>query len=448
MFRTKPIMLKWRFIKYLVFAFLVSNFIGCTTSKPPEKCRKPSKQFYRSGLLSRNFTGFIVYDAEKDKILFEYNSDHYFTPASNTKLMTFYAGLHALGDSIPGMEYCILHDTLFFGGTGDPTLLNPAFKRQPVFAFLKSDLRPLAYFPNRFEDERFGPGWSWDDYPFYFSQEKAVFPVYGNTVHINFSDSLNAFEIIPGFFARHTTLIQDSLVDKTRISRAENENVFEIAYSGRQTESEDEIPFRYSESLMLQLLQDTLKKEVFYVKNKPSCTTRILYSRPADSVFRQMLRVSDNFVAEQILLMSSYTLFDTLNSARMIRFAREHYLPGLDSGSRWVDGSGLSRYNQFTPRDMVLVLKNLYRELPRQRLFTLMPHGDDIRLTEHVSGEGDHYLYAKTGSMSYVNNLSGYMVTKSGKILIFSFMNNNFAIPPKIIRQEMAEVLQAFRERY
>ncbi len=435
-------------IIFIILSFLLSSFFACTTQRQGGQSKSPSKQFYRSGLHEKNFTGFIVYDPAKDKDLFEYQSERYFTPASNTKLMTFYTGLHALGDSIPGLEYCILNDTLYFGGTGDPTLLHPAFQQQPVFEFLQSSPYILAYYSNPFKDERFGPGWSWDDYPFYFSPEKAVFPVYGNVVHIHLSDSLHITEINPAFFAGQTIIRQDSLVNRANVMRTENENTFIITYPGNGKEYEDEIPFRYSEMLMLQLLEDTLKRDIVYVKNKPLCKTGILYSQPADSVFRQMLLVSDNFIAEQILLMGSFTLSDTLNSTAMIRFAREHYLPGLDSGSRWVDGSGLSRYNQFTPRDMVLVLKKLYEELPRQRLFSLLPHGDEVKLTENVPGKNGDYLIAKTGSMSYVYNLSGYLKTKSGKILIFSFMNNNFTRSPTIIKREMAKVLEAFREKY
>jgi D-alanyl-D-alanine carboxypeptidase/D-alanyl-D-alanine-endopeptidase (penicillin-binding protein 4) len=235
-------------------------------------------------------------------------------------------------------------------------------------------------------------------------------------------------------------------LEKTKITRLENENEFGITYPEQNEGIDDEIPFKYSETLMLQLLQDTLERDIIYIKKKPECETRIFHSQPADSVFRRMLLVSDNFIAEQILLMGAYNLFDTLNSNKMIDFARENWLPELDNGSRWKDGSGLSRYNQFSPNDMIVVLSKLFRTISTQRLFELMPHGNELKFSGNE--DDDAYLIAKTGSMSYVYNLSGFMKTRSGKILIFSFMNNNFTISTDIIQGEMARVLEAFRRKY
>jgi len=50
--------------------------------------------------------------------------------------------------------------------------------------------------------------------------------------------------------------------------------------------------------------------------------------------------------------------------------------------------------------------------------------------------------------MSYVYNLSGFLKTKKNKILIFSFMNNNFTFPVKIIKDEMTEILKSIGEAY
>jgi len=429
-------------------SLLILSFGSCSTYKHTNTSSKPSKLLINSDLLKESFTGLVVYDPEKHENLIEYNDNHYFTPASNTKLMTFYTGLQVFKDSIPGIEYCLSGDTLYFGGTGDPTFLNRSFPNQPVFDRLKTSPHHLAYFHNIFEDKKFGPGWSWDDYPYYYSPEKAVFPIYGNVVHIKSSTVLGNHKISPAFFMDSITFSRDSLLDGIESSRLENDNIFSITYPEHTQEIDEEIPFRYSEKLLIRLLEDTLKRNIAFIKNKPHCKTRIMYSQPIDTVFRQMLLVSDNLIAEQILLMGSYTLFDTLNSTKMIGHIRQNHLPELDTGSRWVDGSGLSRYNQFTPSDMVMVLSKLYRELPTKKLFSLMPHGTDISIFENLSDEDNPSLIAKTGSMSYVYNLSGFLLTHSGKVLIFSFMNNNFTVSNKMIKKEMIKILKAYRDKY
>lgn len=434
------------------FQFFISllalTLVSCSTFRHSDKSNKPPKLFLHSELLNESFTGLVLYDPKEDKNLLEYNSNHFFTPASNTKLMTFYTGLHVFNDSIPGMEYCVSGDTLYFGGTGDPTFLNQSFPNQPIFDKLNSNSYQLAYFHNTFEDKRFGSGWSWDDYPYYYSPEKAVFPIYGNVVHIKSSEKSGILDVIPEFFNDNITFSQDSLLDETISFRSENDNIFKINHPVYPRAIEEEIPFRYSEKLMIQLLEDTLKRNIVFIKNKPHCKTRIMYSQPADTVFRQMLLVSDNFIAEQILLMGSFSLFDTLSSTKMIQHIRRDHLPELDTGSHWVDGSGLSRYNQFTPSDMIIVLSKLYQELSTERFFDLMPHGAEINMFENPSSENNPYLIAKTGSMSYVYNLSGFLKAHSGKVLIFSFMNNNFTISNKTVKQEMIKILEAIRDKY
>ena len=68
----------------------------------------------------------------------------------------------------------------------------------------------------------------------------------------------------------------------------------------------DEVPFRTSRGLLLRLLGDTLRRAVVGTRlaaRAPTDTIQVLRGLPADSLYRRMLRVSDNFLAEQLLLM-------------------------------------------------------------------------------------------------------------------------------------------------
>ena len=79
-----------------------------------------------------------------------------------------------------------------------------------------------------------------------------------------------------------------------------------------------------------------------------------------------MLRVSDNFLAEQLLLMCSTRVGyrDSLSSRRAIRYLLKTTSKPCPTAPDWVDGSGLSRLNLLTPRTSRRVLLRLHQELP------------------------------------------------------------------------------------
>jgi D-alanyl-D-alanine carboxypeptidase/D-alanyl-D-alanine-endopeptidase (penicillin-binding protein 4) len=108
--------------------------------------------------------GISIYDATKNKYVYNYQADHFFTPASNNKLFTCYAAMKYLGDSIIGLRYYASPDTLYLLPTGDPTLLYHDFTINPVSDFLKANTKPVSISDAYWKDNRWGEGWSWDDY--------------------------------------------------------------------------------------------------------------------------------------------------------------------------------------------------------------------------------------------------------------------------------------------
>ena len=81
--------------------------------------------------------GISIYEPITGRYWYNYQGDKYFTPASNTKIFTCYAGMKYLGDSLTGLAYTENNNDIFIQGTGDPTLLHPEYKNQPVISFLQ-----------------------------------------------------------------------------------------------------------------------------------------------------------------------------------------------------------------------------------------------------------------------------------------------------------------------
>lgn len=416
-------------------------FTSCSTYKTANNSFKNSNAF-RQG-----FSGLAVYDPETGKMLYEHNAEKYFTPASNIKLFSFYTGLKILGDSVPALEYFYNNDTLVFSGTGDPSFLNPDLPDSAVLKFLKETKAPLAYLPPATEEKIFGPGWAWDDYNSYYSVERTPLPIYGNRV--NFQQKTGeAVNVSPGSFKDSLFIETPAAHSQFGIKRDQAKNRFVFyPYQNPETLNQD-VPFKFSSELLVQLLSDTLQKEVriFTGAIPESAEKNKLYSIHVDSMYKRMMEVSDNFIAEQILLLSSKTISDTLSTGIAIKHMKENYLKDLPDEVYWVDGSGLSRYNLVTPRSMIKLLSKIEKEVPRQRLFNMLATGGKSGTLKNSYIAESPYIFAKTGTLRNNHSLSGYLRAKSGKILIFSFMNSNYTVPTSEIRTQMELILRDFYE--
>ncbi|MCF6242550.1 MAG: D-alanyl-D-alanine carboxypeptidase [Bacteroidales bacterium] len=422
---------------------LILTLYACSPTAYLKSTQSFERKINKKPEFANNFNGFAVFNPQTGKYLIEYNADRYFTPASNTKLFTFFTGLSVLGDSIPGLRYKYTgKDSLIIWGTGDPTFLHHFIKTDTVFRFLQSN-KDKNIFISKSNDETvfYGAGWSWDDYNEYYSAENSAFPIYGN-VHLISIDTLGSFNISPQYSMRF--LKKDSTIRSKyhAFKRAFRNN--QINYNIVRTGKSDsiEIPIMFCDSLFLKLLNDTLKTTIQYTDYADLAGSEILYSYPSDSLYKKMLQPSDNFLAEQIILMASDLLFDTLNTSRTLRFVKDSLLNFISNKPRWVDGSGLSRYNLFTPRSFVELLNYLYTHYPTDKLFNVLATGGKYGTMKHRFTQFEKPIfYGKTGTLSNNHNLSGYLITKKGRIFIFSFMMNHYLNTHKKMQRAMDKII-------
>ena len=431
--------------KIILFSLL--SFIGmsCKTTKNLSGRSPYAKMIDTSSVLSQSFTGIALYDLSEQKMIFERNSNRYFTPASNTKLFTFYASLKTLGDSIPALRYEIKNDSLIFWGTGDPTFFHPDLTSTKTFDFLKSHKRSkrLFFSDGNFTNEYFGDGWAWNDYNGYYSAEMSSLPMYGNIVRIKIENE----QIKP-----QPSIFENSFYKKdagNSIKRTVADNQFLYPKSILQnTDYQQDIPYKTSTGLIQQLLIDTLRRNVNLLKIPVSASAKTLYSMPTEDVYRLMMQESDNMLAEQLLLLCGSALKDSLNSSFAIKSIIEKHLQDLPDAPKWVDGSGLSRYNLFTPRSIIKLLEKIHAEISEEKLYSILANGGKSGTIRNMfKNEENSYVFAKSGSLGGVYNLSGYIITKKGKTLLFSLMNNNFNKPTSEVRKEVEKILIQVRER-
>jgi len=424
-----------RTCEYSVVVLIFITLVSCASQKE-RHLRKNISKVLELGHFEDHFTGIMLFDPVSNDTLLALNSDRYFTPASNTKIFTLYSALKILPEQLPALSYVIQNDTLYFQGTGDAAALHPFFKDSTAALFLKR-YPNIAYVPGNFQDDKFGPGWAWEDYDSPFAPERSGFPMYGNVVQLIQNDSLS---ITPSFFRDSIFPTSDGR------TRKEEENIFFYKPGEHDTLL---IPFKAGEHTTKDLLTALLGIDVRMAGNMPAGDRQFLYGISADTVYQRMMQESDNFLAEQLLLQASSVLGDTLSGVLVREFVLDTYLANLRHQPRWVDGSGLSRYNLFTPESMVYVLNALYREIDRERLFSFFPKGGESgTLKDWFRGAPHPYVIAKSGTLGNNYSLSGYLLTKSGKTLIFSFMNNHFMEASSEVKKRMQPVLETIRDSY
>lgn len=468
---------------YRVIIFLMSFFVitGCSTSEnvtnenvgenltvDVSAGKELALMIDSSSVFNKIFTGFALYDPASDEMLYSQFADRYFTPASNTKILTFYSGLKLLPENLPALEYIVNNDTLYFWGTGDPTFLHPDYYNGIVYNFLKNRSETLVYSDAHYQDDLLGSGWSWADLNYYYSAEKSSMPIYGNVMRVKVeritqeriapvNSNGDALDISPRYF--NQLISKDSGgEERPLIERELGSTDFIYQPKSDTTSFTTDKPFHYTPELLVDLLADTLGRDVHYKPvSKPSADeTTILRSANADSVYMAMMHPSDNHIAEQILLMISSEMGDDIpmNTRATISYVKENLFNDLPDEVQWVDGSGLSRYNMITPRSMIQILKKIddeFEESEEEKLLSFFPAGGERGTIsywyEHRDG-GEPYVFAKTGTLSNNHCLSGYIITENGKKLYFSFMNNHYTGSSSKVKTEMEKILWYIYKEY
>ncbi len=402
--------------------------------------RDVSKILKESPVFSDQFTGFSLFDIEGNDYLVNHHSDKRFTPASNTKLLTMYTVLKTFNDSIPGLIYQETSKGVSVAPVGNPTFLHPKFDVQLDYQFLKKyDTIDIIYPKN--ELDIFGTGWAWDDYVYDYQPQRTWWPTYGNTISVVKKDT--SLHIIPNFFSDYVEVLP-SVIPSEQVGRDIKFNIFKAFLESDTSDFERVIPFDFSKELLVQLLSDTLNSTV-RLSEEELILPDTLYSQSVDFILAMMMKPSDNFLAEQLLIQTAWKNGYS-EIGPFIGFAKAKWLTSLNE-FKWVDGSGLSRYNLISPIDQVKLLKLCYDEFGMERLKWILPKGGEGTLKKwYISDEP--YIYAKTGTLSNNHNLSGFLITRSGKTLIFSFMNNHYTRPTDEVKNEMQRLLNEIRDAY
>jgi D-alanyl-D-alanine carboxypeptidase/D-alanyl-D-alanine-endopeptidase (penicillin-binding protein 4) len=426
--------------KYLLLALLSFLILLSSCSVSHKISRGSAKDILHNAAFLNAHTGISIYEPATGKYWYNYQADKYFTPASNTKLFTCYAAMKYLGDSLTGIKYTILNDsTIVIKGMADPSFLHSDYTNNPVFNFLKN-YKYIQIIKSGFSDY-LGSGWAWDDYLYDYMAQRSAFPIYGNILKIKWNNG--NLEFAPSYFRNEST-VKENLEDGFEVSKPWDSNHFTIENGHSQFW---EIPFNPYEETLRQLLQDTLRENVKMIEDFSGTLDDVVHSQPLDSLLKPMMHRSDNFYAEQSLLMVSEKLLGVMSDRNIIDTLLKSDYKLMPQKPRWADGSGLSRYDLFSSKDVVFLLNKMKEDFGMDRIKNILPTGGTGTIS-HYYRQDSGYIFVKTGSLNGVIALSGFLYTKKNKLLIFSVLVNNHHSSATEIRKGIERFIQRIRDNY
>ncbi len=428
--------------------------------------------------------GVKVVSLDSGKTLFEHDANKLLKPASNAKLFTAALALDRFGPEyrIKTSLYSaarldksgVLPGDLILYGRGDPSfaarfnggnytnLLRPVVNAIAA-AGIKQIKGDLIGDESYFRGPPFGTQWTWDDLQQYYGAESSALTVQDNVVDLIFKPGARVglpcrILTMPGTtclsFSNRTVTVEAGSRQRVSLYRPVGENIVHL--SGWMplggSNLVDAVSVHRPALWFVTLLREALAAHGIRVSGKvravdwldrlvsPSPVDKLteigsVSSVPLREILAKMMKPSQNLYAHLLLLQAGANrqgppiAEQTTEAAGLEEMASFLKKAGIGDGEVLLEeGSGLSRGALLTPAATVAVLQFMRRHQWFEAYRDSLPlAGVDGTLRNRMKGTAAAgNARAKTGTLRYVNTLSGYVATKAGENLAFSLMLNNY----------------------
>jgi D-alanyl-D-alanine carboxypeptidase/D-alanyl-D-alanine-endopeptidase (penicillin-binding protein 4) len=433
--------------------------------------------------------GVLIQSLDTGRVWYERSANRLFLPASNQKIPTTAAALLSLGrdfrfDTVLCHRGRITDGTvegdLVVFGNGDPTLYT-RFHDDPrdVFRAWADDLKAQGITrvtgdvigdDNAFDDEHLGYGWTKDNLPNWYAAEVGALQLNENYVDFTITppDTIDGEVTIEGNLPSAYYSVVDEIEvvtlgrNSVELGRPEGSN--EITLRGMVVVGDDS--FERSPSItnptlfFVTVLTEVLEEEGITVEGGPVDCDDIEgwdhastefprlaahQSPPLSEVLKTLMKRSQNLYAETMVRLMGWRTtglgsFEAGRDEVERRLASLGVAPGTYA---YLDGSGLTRYNWISPRQIADILRGMRRhglwEVWRDTFPIAGVDGTIRNRMKETPAEGN--VRAKTGTISNVRALSGYVTTADGEELVFSMIVNGYLLPTRAAENIQDDVL-------
>ena len=394
--------------------------------------------------INKSSVSISLKDIDSGKVVYKLNDKQPTMPASTLKVITLTASLNQLGnDYMFSTElYKNTNNELFVKLGADPYLKSSELKKMFKRAVAnKHIVSPKAIYIDNyiFDDTEWGEGWQWDDDLNPLMPKFSSFNIDRNLLGIIIipttqGSPANIFtsEFYPTTFMN---LVTTSNTEKNNIKIGRNNNISPTMLTVEGIVKKQEeifIPVNHPKRYFLLRLDEAISgaKMGYYGKysQKKLPTTNVYLvdkvEHPIDEAIPDILKNSNNFVAETIFKLAGGAFVKNTgsidNSVKMLNNYFDKL--GLDyKDIKIVDGSGVSKNNIMTADFMTEFLSK--KEVADVLKPILATPGEGTLRTRMLYFQNN--LSAKTGTLSDVSAITGYITTRSGKNYAFDIMIND-----------------------
>lgn len=418
------------------------------------------KAFNETGI-SKHAVSFSVQDIDRPKKIYELNSEKPMMPASTQKIITTLPALEVLGkdynfstklykNKFANEYYLVLG--------ADPYLTKKDLKTLLSNIDLPKDKNISKFYidDSIFDKNEWGEGWQWDDDLNPLMPKFSAYNIDGNLVRVKLTPLKNQppqIETNVFYPTLMMNFVRNGDKNDITVSRKNYISANELTFEGEiATPTEISIPVNNMKEYFNFRVKESLKANKLHyygkIETKKLPTNNVVLigeiTHPISYAVKDIYENSNNLVAETVFKLAGakYTkkmgTFD--NSYKMIEdFAKNN---AIDLSSiKIVDGSGVSKNNLMTTKFMTEYLVQTVKNNNYDKVVQMLPTPN----TEYGTLQNrmlflEKKLYAKTGTLSNVSGLVGYIETKKGHKYAFSILIND-AKSSKIEKKTFEELI-------
>ena len=383
-----------------------------------------------------------VKDAETGKVIYKLNDKQPTMPASTLKLITLGASLDTLGDDYEFSTklYKTTNNDLYLKLGADPfltsgglnTLMEKAVKEKKITS------PKIIYIDDYiFDKTEWGEGWQWDDDLNPLMPKFSSYNIDKNLLSIIISPTnpgspaqIYTNKFYPITFMNLVTTGTENDIELNR-NNSIAPNILNISGTINKQITE-EIPINNPKRYFILRLEDAIQsaKMDYYggFPQKKTPTTNVYLvaeiKHPISQAIKAILMDSNNFVAETVFKLAGAKFVNNTGSLQHSQEMLNAYFNkiGIDAQDiKIVDGSGVSKNNIITANFMT---DYLVKQFKNETLKNSMPTAGEGTLKNRMLYFKDN-LRAKTGTLSDVSSIAGYITSRSGKTYAFDIMIND-----------------------